>query len=46
LRMDLAFAIINMLAALGLLLFGLVVLAERLLIPWHISQRAPVQGKL
>jgi NitT/TauT family transport system permease protein len=46
LRMDLAFAIIIMLAALGLLLFGLVVLAERLLIPWHISQRAPVQGKL
>lgn len=46
LRTDLAFAIIIMLVALGLLLFGLVVLAERLLIPWHISQRAPVQGKL
>lgn len=44
LRMDLAFAIIIMLAALGLLLFWLVVLAERALCPWHISQRAPVQG--
>jgi NitT/TauT family transport system permease protein len=43
--MDLAFAIIIMLAALGLLLFGLVVLAERLLIPWHVSQREPVQGR-
>lgn len=46
LRMDLAFAIIVMLAALGLLLFGLVVLAERALCPWHISQRAPVQGQI
>jgi NitT/TauT family transport system permease protein len=45
LRMDLAFAIIIVLAALGLLLFWLVVLVERLLIPWHISQRAPVQGR-
>jgi NitT/TauT family transport system permease protein len=43
-RMDLAFAVIVMLAALGLAIFGLVVLVERLLIPWHISQRAPVQG--
>lgn len=39
LRMDLAFAIILVLAALGLALFGLVVLVERLLIPWHVSQR-------
>lgn len=39
LRMDLAFAIILVLAALGLTLFGLVVLVERLLIPWHVSQR-------
>ncbi|MFO1055626.1 MAG: ABC transporter permease [Dongiaceae bacterium] len=46
LRTDLAFAIIIMLVALGLLLFGLVVLAERLLIPWHVSQRAPVQGTI
>jgi NitT/TauT family transport system permease protein len=44
LRMDLAFAIIIMLAALGLALFGTVVLVEKLLIPWHISQRGPVQG--
>jgi NitT/TauT family transport system permease protein len=40
LRMDIAFAIIIMLAALGLLLFWLVVVAERLIIPWHVSQRA------
>ncbi len=39
LRMDLAFAIIIMLAALGLLLFWIVVLAERWLVPWHVSQR-------
>jgi NitT/TauT family transport system permease protein len=39
LRMDLAFAIIVMLAALGLLLFWLVERAERLLVPWHVSQR-------
>jgi NitT/TauT family transport system permease protein len=40
LRMDIAFAIIIMLAALGLLLFWVVVLAERWLIPWHVSQHA------
>jgi NitT/TauT family transport system permease protein len=40
LRMDIAFAIIIMLATLGLLLFWLVVVAERLTIPWHVSQRA------
>jgi NitT/TauT family transport system permease protein len=45
LRMDLAFAIIIVLAALGLALFGAVLLAEHLLIPWHISQRSPLQGK-
>ena len=38
--MNLAFAIIIMLAALGLALFGALVLVEKL----HISQRAPVQG--
>ena len=38
-RMDIGFAAIFVLAALGLLLFGLVVLAERWLIPWHVSQR-------
>lgn len=41
LRMDLAFAVIIVLAALGLALFGAVVLVERWLIPWHISQRLP-----
>jgi NitT/TauT family transport system permease protein len=39
LRMDIAFAIIITLAALGLALFWAVVLVERALIPWHISQR-------
>ncbi len=38
-RPDLAFAGIFFLTLLGLSLFGLVTLAERLLIPWHISQR-------
>jgi len=40
-RMDIAFAIIFMLAALGLFVFWLVNLAEHLLIPWHISHRIP-----
>jgi len=43
-RLDIAFSFIFMLAALGLLVFWMVTLAERLLIPWHVSQRAPVQG--
>jgi len=38
-RPDLAFAAIFLLAILGLGMFGLVTLAERLLIPWDISQR-------
>ena len=38
-RPDLAFAGIFLLTMLGLCLFGLVTLAERLLIPWHISIR-------
>jgi NitT/TauT family transport system permease protein len=38
-RPDLAFAGIFLLTMLGLTLFGLVTLAERLLIPWHISIR-------
>jgi len=38
-RPDLAFAGIFFLTVLGLVLFGLVTLAERLLIPWHISVR-------
>lgn len=40
LRMDIAFAIIIMLALLGLGLFYIVVLVERRLIPWHVSQRS------
>jgi NitT/TauT family transport system permease protein len=38
-RPDLAFAGIFFLTLIGLLLFGCVTLAERLLIPWHISVR-------
>jgi NitT/TauT family transport system permease protein len=38
-RPDLAFAGIFFLTLLGLALFGLVTLAERLLIPWHVSVR-------
>lgn len=38
-RPDLAFAGIFLLTLLGLGIFGLVTLAERLIIPWHISQR-------
>ena len=38
-RPDLAFAGIFFLTALGLAIFGCVTLAERLLIPWHISVR-------
>ena len=38
-RPDLAFAGIFLLTLLGLLMFGLVTLAERVLIPWHISVR-------
>jgi NitT/TauT family transport system permease protein len=41
---DLAFAVIFVLAALGLAIFGAVILAERWLIPWHVSQRVPLQG--
>lgn len=44
LRMALAFAIIFVLAALGLILFYIVVLVEKRVIPWHVSQRAPVVG--
>ncbi len=38
-RPDLAFAGIFFLTILGLALFGIVTLAERLLVPWHISVR-------
>jgi NitT/TauT family transport system permease protein len=45
LRMDLAFAIIFMLAFLGLILFYIVDWVERRVIPWHVSQRSSVVGK-
>jgi len=38
-RPELAFAGIFFLTAIGLVLFGIITLAERLLIPWHISIR-------
>lgn len=44
LRMDLAYAIIIMLAILGLILFYIVAFLEKRIIPWHVSQRAPVVG--
>jgi NitT/TauT family transport system permease protein len=44
LRMDLAFAIIFVLAFIGLALFYLVQTIEKRVIPWHVSQRAPVVG--
>ena len=43
-KMDLAFAIILMLAILGLFLYYLVALFEKLLIPWHVSQRSPIHS--
>lgn len=45
LRMDLAFAIIFMLTSLGLLLFYIVQIVEKRMIPWHVSQRVSVFGK-
>ena len=39
--MRLAYAIIFMLALLGLLLFYAVVWFEKRIIPWHVSQHAP-----
>lgn len=44
LRMDLAFAIIFVLAFIGLVLFYVVQAIEKRVIPWHVSQRAPVVG--
>ncbi|MBT3747580.1 MAG: ABC transporter permease [Bacteroidetes bacterium] len=43
-KMDLAFAIIVMLAFLGLVLYFLVVVFEKILTPWHVSQRSSVHG--
>jgi ABC-type nitrate/sulfonate/bicarbonate transport system permease component len=43
-KMDVAFAIIVMLAFLGLFLYYLVVVFEKILVPWHVSQRSPVSG--
>ena len=43
-KMDVAFAIIVMLAFLGLFLYYLVVVFEKILVPWHVSQRPSVSG--
>jgi NitT/TauT family transport system permease protein len=34
-----AFAVIMVLSAMGLALYGIVEIAERLMIPWHVSRR-------
>ena len=39
------FAALVLLAVMGTVLFQVVELAERLLIPWHVSQRAGRQGR-
>lgn len=39
LRTDVGFALIFILAAIGLTLFYAVVLAEKIIVPWHVSQR-------
>jgi NitT/TauT family transport system permease protein len=44
-NMRLALAAIIMLTALGLLLYFLVILAEKKLIPWHESQRERLNGR-
>ncbi len=44
LRMNLAFAIIVVLAALGMFLFYVTTFLERKLIPWHASQRRDQKG--
>jgi NitT/TauT family transport system permease protein len=43
-KMDLAIASIIMLTIVGLALYGVVLYAEKRLIPWHVSQRAPIAG--
>lgn len=43
-KMELAFAIIVMLAFLGLFLYYLVVVFEKMLVPWHVSQRSSFSG--
>jgi NitT/TauT family transport system permease protein len=45
-KMDVAFAIIVMLAFLGLFLYYLVVVFEKMLVPWHVSQRSSVNGMM
>ena len=39
LNTSMAFAVIIVLSAMGLVLYGVVELIERLLIPWHVSRR-------
>jgi NitT/TauT family transport system permease protein len=45
LRMNLAFAIIVVLAALGMFLFKMVSMVESKMIPWHASQRRDKKGR-
>ena len=44
LNTSMAFAVIIVLSAMGLVLYGVVELVERLLIPWHVSRRIDETG--
>src|SRR5260370_36589175 len=39
LNTSMAFAVITVLSAMGLMLYGIVEIVERLMIPWHVSRR-------
>jgi NitT/TauT family transport system permease protein len=44
LNTSMVFAVIIFLSTIGLIVYGLVVAAERFIIPWHVSQRGTVAG--
>ncbi len=44
LNTSMAFAVIIVLSAMGLVLYGIVEIIERLLIPWHVSRRIDETG--
>jgi NitT/TauT family transport system permease protein len=44
LNTPMVFAVIVFLSTIGLVVYGLVVAAERFIIPWHVSQRAVATG--
>ena len=45
LRTELLFATLAVLTAIGLALYGLMALLERLAIPWHVSRRGPLSAE-